>query len=152
MARQQQWHELNFSGGHRRSFGPYVTKKTIGHKSSNYAKTEKLPSWNLAVVHVRRHNHPRLAPVPLSRHRTKSNMKREPFQLAKVREGCVGSSSAHPTVQNHHVTGVRGQPRLHRFTNGADSVQGRSMKVRPAVVLHLKHSRGNVYIFAFSPL
>lgn len=62
----------------------------------------------------------------------------------------MASSSAHPTVQNHHVAGVRGQPHLHCFTNGANSVQGRSMKVRPAVVLHLRHSRGNVNISGLS--
>lgn len=62
----------------------------------------------------------------------------------------MASSSAHPTVQNHHVAGVRGQPRLHCFANGANSVQGRSVKVRPAVVLHLKRSRGNVNISGLS--
>lgn len=75
VARQQPWHELNFSREHQRSFWTYITEKKTGHKSSNFAKTAKLPSWNLAVVHVCRHNHPRLAPVSLSQHRTKWNTK-----------------------------------------------------------------------------
>lgn len=78
-----------------------------------------------------------------------------------VRESLKGSSSTHPTVQDYHVTGVRGQPGLHRFANGANSVQGRSVKVRPTVVLHLEHSRGSVCVsglvnlkslFAIKPL
>lgn len=50
----------------------------------------KLPGRNLAVVHVRRHNHSRLAPVALSQRRRKT--KHEELDLPAVGRECVGEA------------------------------------------------------------
>ena len=40
-------------------------------------------------------------------------------------------------VQDHHVLGVRGQPRLHGLTYATDLIQRRGMQVWPAEVVDL---------------
>lgn len=40
-------------------------------------------------------------------------------------------------VQDHHVLGVRGQPRLHGLTYGTDLIQRWGVEVRPAKVMNL---------------
>lgn len=41
-------------------------------------------------------------------------------------------------VQDHHVLGVGGQPRLHGFTYGADLIQRWGVEVGPAKVMNLE--------------
>lgn len=49
-------------------------------------------------------------------------------------------------VQDHHVLGVRGQPRLHDLAYGADFVQRRSMEVGPAKVVNLLLAEENDHV------
>lgn len=40
-------------------------------------------------------------------------------------------------VQDHHVLGIRGQPRLHGLTYGTNLIQWWGVEVRPAKVVNL---------------
>lgn len=44
-------------------------------------------------------------------------------------------------MDDHHVVGVRAQPRVHGLADAADLVQGRSVVVGPAKVQHLRDQR-----------
>lgn len=60
--------------------------------------------------------------------------------LAVVHVGCNNHACftfVSLAVQDHHVLGVRGQPRLHGLTYGTDLIQWRGMEVRPAEVMNL---------------
>lgn len=50
-------------------------------------------------------------------------------------------SEPHLVVDDHHVVGVRAQPRVHGLADAADLVQGRSVVVGPAKVQHLRDQR-----------
>ena len=59
---------------------------------------------------------------------------------AVVHVGCdhdTDAPSATFTVNHHHVTWVRVQPRIDGFTNTAQSFQGRPQVIRPTKIQHL---------------
>lgn len=108
---------------------------------------KSLPSWYLAVVHVGGHDDARLPFVSLSENRSMWLWKCffTQFNIFTAKLADVHSCCTDLAMENHHVIGVRGQPGLHGFTHSTDPIQGRGVKIRPAVVLHLNRRGGEMF-------
>lgn len=94
-------------------------------------------------MHVGRHNDPRLPFVSLSGHGSELIEKNGFSQCFRFLTDDSGATDL--AVENHYIVRVRCEPGLHGFTDSTNPVQGWGVKVRPAIVLHLKRRGGETF-------